>query len=156
MPVIQRSYGKISEQNKMLGFHMVNPEGKEFFIYADSIINTYSKRNQKGNFNKFVRIKKRDRDPKKNRGYHQGEIWAKAIETFIPKSKSESKGNLKIYLYFGPISQRVKPNPEGTGFIGHVYEEIYIFPKEELKSFVMSIEAMYTQHDLVEKKWTLS
>ena len=144
MPVIQRSYGKIGEQNKMLGFHMVNPEGKEFFIYADPLINTYINRSKKLNSGKFVRIKKRDSDPKKNRGYHQGEIWARAVRVLTPKS--EIKSYIKIHLYFGPVAQRLTPNPEGTGMKGHVSEEVYKFPEDELIHFVKAIEAMYMQN----------
>jgi len=127
----------------MLGLHMVNPEGGEFFIFAEPLINAYLKMKEEIKLKRFVRVKKRDANPKKNRGYHQGEIRAKAVETFTPKSKT--KGSIRLYLYFGPLEQKLKPNPEGTGFVGYVYEEIYSFPKEEFTCFVKAIEAMYTQ-----------
>ena len=59
----ERSYGKIKEQNKMLGLDMVNPESKEFFIYAKYLKDLYVLHNQ------FYIVKKRDREYKKDRGY---------------------------------------------------------------------------------------
>jgi len=145
MTELERSYGKIGEQNKMLGFNMVNPDGEEFFIYAESLINVYKNRSKQVKSKNYVRIKKRDRDPKQNRGYHQGEIWAKATEMYNPRK--EPKNYFKIQLYFGPAGKKLKLNKEGSGFLGIlVSKAVYIFPKDEFHCFVKSIEAMYMQH----------
>ena len=144
MTEIERSYGKIGEQNKLLGFQMVNPDGEEFFIYADPLINVYRNISKQSKSRNFVRIKKRDRDPKQSRGYHQGEIWAKAIEMHNPRR--EPKKYFKIKLYFGPAAKKMTLNETGTEFIGLVAKQTYNFPKDEFRCFVKAIEAMYTQH----------
>lgn len=147
MTNIERSYGKIGEQNKVLGFHMVNPEGEEFFIYAESLINVYRNRSKLMNSQKFVRIKKRDREPQKNRGYHQGEIWARASEMHNSRAiDGEMKNYFKIHLFFGPASKTLSLNDDGTEINGFVAKSVYIFPKDEFRCFVKAIEAMYTQH----------
>lgn len=144
MTEIERSYGKIGEQNKMLGFNMVNPDGEEFFIYAEPLINVYRNRSKQMNSKKFVRIKKRDRNPQKNRGYYQGEIWAKATE--MHNSRSEIKNYFQLDLFFGPAAKKLRLNDDGDGFIGVVEKQSYKFPKDEFHYFVKAIEAMYTQH----------
>ena len=133
---IKRSFGKISEQNGVLGFQMVNPNSKEYFIYADPLITIY---NYLGD---FVRVKKRDREPKRGRGYHQGEIYGIALESDLT---TQSKHYIKLILYFGPAEKTLKLNKTETSFLNTIEKQEFIFPFDEFGYFAKAIEAMYTQ-----------
>ena len=134
----ERSYGKIKEQNKMLGLNMVNPESKEFFIYAKYLKDLYVLHNQ------FYIVKKRDREYKKDRGYHQGEVIGilfKQDENFSDKDLVTT-----IELYFGPGEQSLKLSDDEAEVLNWVEWHSYSFPQDEFRSFMNAIIAMEEQH----------
>ena len=133
----RRSFGKIDKQNGVLGFQMVNPNSREFFIYADPLITIF---NYLGD---FVRVKKRDREPKYGRGYYQGEIYGIANESDLTIQRSH---DIRLTLYFGPAEKTLKLNKKETSFLNAIEKQEFFFPYDEFKYFVKAIEAMYTQH----------
>ncbi|MCD4677848.1 MAG: hypothetical protein K8S18_17915 [Desulfobacula sp.] len=135
----ERSYGKIKKQNNVLGFNMVNPKRKEFFIYAKYLKGLYK------HHGKFYVVKKRDREYKKDRGYHQGEVVGRLFEN--DKEIEHENPVTTIWLYFGPGEQSLKLNDDETDILNWVEKHSYSFPKEEFEHFVKTIIYMRKQHD---------
>ena len=130
----KRSFGKIQERKGILGFHMVNAESEDFFIYDEPFINVCR------NPNKYVRVKKRDRYPKDNRGYYQGEIYG-----YLDEVEIDGEQVSEFNLYFGPAEKALKFDAEGS-LTGIINQHEYLFPKEEFLHFAKAIDLMFTQH----------
>ncbi|MCD4674675.1 MAG: hypothetical protein K8S18_01605 [Desulfobacula sp.] len=144
---IKRSFCQICEQNNILGLNMVNPDSNEFFIYALPLLNTYKRRLKTKAKDRLARIKKRDKDPKKKRGYYQGEIFAEILPS-IPIEPKGPRSYTAIKLYFSPSNQKMMLSKDGTELVGFVHTEIYKYPKKEFKCFIETIELIYTQNEL--------
>lgn len=135
----KRSYGKIKEQNGVLGLNMVNPKRKEFFIYAKYLKGLYK------HHGKLYVVKKRDRDYKKDRGYHQGEVVGRLFKN--DKDIDHEEPVTTIWLYFGPGEQSLKLNDDKTDILNWVEKHCFSFPKEEFEHFVKAIISMLKQND---------
>jgi len=146
----ERSFGKIIEKKGVLGFSMVNPSSQEFFLLAESLINIYR------NPAEYIEIKKRTADPR-NTEYYQGDIIGK-IHKMNSKDqrmkydeKTYDQDDLKnkyakITLTFGSADKSLVLNKKETELLNIVDRHEYIFPWNEFRSFVVAIDAMYTQH----------
>jgi hypothetical protein len=132
---IQRSYGRILWRNTILGFQMVNPNGDQFYIYAEPLINVFS------NAGRPVRIKRRDKIINENADHHPGEIYGATEEI-----TSNEKIYTKLILYFGAAERLIYFNADNTELQEVIDRQEFTFPKTEFTRFVKSIEAMHDQH----------
>lgn len=132
---IERSYGRILWRNHILGFHMVNPHGDHYFIYADPLINICRHPGQ------FIRVKRKDREPNPNKEHHPGEIYGSISET-----TEMDQTYIVLNLYLGPAEIALALNPKKTGLLNALEKQEYIFPQKEFMAFATAIEAMHEQH----------
>jgi hypothetical protein len=129
---------------------MVNPSSQEFVLLAEPLINIYR------NPNSFIDIKNRTANPR-NRDYCQGDIKG-TLDILVPDEEAildvddvdelDLNGDeyARITLFFGSTEKPLVQNKELTGFLNIVDRHEYKFPWDEFRSFVIAIEAMYTQH----------
>lgn len=136
---IGRSFGRIVWCKEILGFQMVNADCKQFFIYADPLINVF------GNPDRYVRVKRRTL--RSGGEYYPGEIYGSVDETRMGKEPFS-----KLSLYFGSADRRIKlrDTETETELLEAIEVQEYLFPEEELAGFVRSIEAMRAQRDRFE------
>jgi len=132
---IERSYGRIEWRNNILGFHMVNPEGQQFFIYAEQLLSVCKKNGEP------VRIKRRDLKPNRRASHHLGEIYGSL--------SSITEGDtlyICITLHFSSTDRLIEFNQDRTELMEVIEEQDYTFPKAEWLNFTKSIKAMQSQH----------
>ena len=132
---IERSYGRIEWRNNILGFHMVNPEGQQFFIYAEQLLSVCKKNGEP------VRIKRRDLNPNIRAAHHLGEIYGS-----LSSITSSDTLYICITLHFSSADRLIEFNQDRTELLEVIEEQDYTFPKAEWLNFTKSIKAMQSQH----------
>lgn len=135
---IKRSYGRIVENNTLLGFHMVNDNSEEYLIYAEQLINISNNPKQ------FIRIKKRNQSPDPKKNYYPGEIYG-----YISNKEINTVLYTKLSIHIGPADQPLKliEDDDKCHLEGSTYQQDYHFPEQEFECFVKSIKYMHKQHE---------
>jgi hypothetical protein len=133
---IERSYCRIVWQNRILKLHMVNPDSKQFTIFAEPLINIMK------NPGHFVRVKRKDNDPDKGQGYYRGEIYGSAED-----EEDGGEEYTLLTLYMGPAGKvmRFEEVEGGSQILDAIEEQRYHFPRAEFARFVGCVDSMYAQ-----------
>lgn len=138
MPM-ERSYGKIIIiKDGLPKLLMLNSNSEEFTILAEPLIRLVDNQKQ------FLRIKRRDRQPEKAKGY-PGEIYG-----YLTSMSFENNNYYRLTIYIGEGDRDIKKekNKNGEAVLQNIVNKMrFYFPLEELDIFAYCIKTMVDQHD---------
>lgn len=129
---MERACFQIDKQGTQLGLHLINPEGDRFFLYDQQLLSMWE------NPDRYVLVKRRNRDERQAIGYHAGQILG-AID--------KQAGSVNILLFFGPVDRDLDYDVGSKALKMVVSRQVYCLQEEDLKAVVKGFEVSRRHRD---------
>ncbi len=118
---MSRSYIKIDKRGKQLGLDLVNTDGDDYFLYSIPLLSLWE------NQDRYVLIKRRNRDVSQAIAYHAGQVLG-ALEL--------DGDQVRIEVYFGPAGEDMEYETDSKKLKKVVFRQAHILPTDELEAVV--------------------